>query len=253
MAFLSQMKLRFFLGKAWKKASVQAFSRIDSTNLRMKEQARKGLLSAPALILAQEQTAGRGRLGRTFVSPRGTGLYMSLLIRPDEHFEPGRFTVLAAVAVCRAIEELTPLRPRIKWVNDLFLRGKKICGILAEGAGECAVVGIGVNLLTPPGGFPPEAGIAGALDVKIHREKLCARIAHHFYQGLKDPSVLDDYRNRMLLTGKEISYLENGQEKNARVLGVDDQGGLIVENEEGKTVLRCGEVTLGSYSFSGLE
>lgn len=256
MPVLSRLKLRFFLGAGLIKCRVQAPALVDSTNLRMKEQARKGALSAPALMMAHAQSAGRGRLGRTFVSPPGTGLYMSLLVRPRPGTPPGRLTVLAAVSVCRAIEELTALRPKIKWVNDIFLRGRKVCGILAEGAGEYAVIGVGVNLKTPPGGFPKEAGIAGALDEKISRERLCARIAFHFLQGMEnidDPAVIREYRSRMPLMGREISFIQDGQEKNARVTGVDEEGGLMVETAQGPLTLRCGEVSLGSHSFLGLE
>ena len=256
MSFFSQWKLRSFLFLQGKKCGVQALSSVDSTNLLMKNLARENKISAPFLITAHTQTAGRGRMGRTFVSPKGTGLYMSLLIAPPKGTDPGKLTILAAVSVCKAIEELTPLRPKIKWVNDLFVKGRKVCGILAEGAGDKAVIGIGVNLKTPPGGFPKEAGIAGALDVKISREKLCARIACHFLDGmenLQNPAIPDFYRSRMPLIGREISFTENEQQKNALVTGVSDDGGLMIEKDGEQRILRTGEVTLGSQSFSFLE
>jgi len=256
MPFLSQLRLRFFLGAYRCKTRAHVLSLVDSTNLRLKEQARSGSLSAPFLLMAHAQSAGRGRLGRAFVSPRGTGLYMSLLVRPKPNTPPGKITLLAAVSVCKALEEFTSLQPKIKWVNDIFIRGHKVCGILAEGIGDQAVVGIGVNIKTPPGGFPKEAGIAGALDMKVSREKLCARIAFHFLSGMEqidDPAILREYRLRMPLIGREISFSENGQEKNAHVTGVDEDGALLIETEEGPSSLRCGEVSLGSHSFLGLE
>lgn len=225
---------------------------VDSTSLRLKEAARAGLIAPPCLLLASGQTAGRGRLGRAFVSPPGTGLYMSMLLTPPDG-NAGRVTVTAAVAVCRAIEETTGLRPKIKWVNDLFLRGKKVCGILAEGVGSNVVVGVGVNLLSPPGGFPPEAGPAGALDVPADREELAGRIARGLLRGLSaDFSLaLAAYRERMPLIGQEIRFLRDGKENRARVTGVDEEGGLMIESEAGTDVLRCGEITLGSQSFAG--
>ena len=256
MPFFSQWKLRFLLALQGKRCGVQVLSSVDSTNLLMKTLARENKISAPYLITAHTQTAGRGRLGRTFVSPKGTGLYMSLLVSPPPGTDPGKLTILAAVSVCKAIEEMTSLRPKIKWVNDLFVKGRKVCGILAEGAGNRAVIGIGVNLKTPPGGFPPEAGIAGALDTPIDREKLCARIAAHFLAGmenLQSPAILDFYRSRMPLMGRDISYTENGQQKNARVTGVSEDGGLMIEKDGKESVLRTGEVTLGSQAFSFLE
>lgn len=247
--------LRRELGGAWENVSLHLLPEVDSTNLRLKEGFRAGEIAPPCLLIADGQTAGRGRLGRRFVSPPGTGLYMSLLASWPPGAESGQITLLAAVAVCRAIEELTGLSPRIKWVNDLFLRGKKVCGILAEGLGEAVVVGVGVNLLTPPGGFPPEAGPAGALDAGVDRFALAGRIARYLLEGLErpgDPALLEAYRLRMPLVGRTVLYTEQGQQKAARVLGVAPDGGLIVESETGERVLRTGEVTLGSGAFAGI-
>lgn len=227
----------------------------DSTNLRIKEAVRQGEILAPFLLLADRQSMGRGRLGRSFVSPEG-GLYMSLLLRPAAPWEAGRVTLAAAVAVCRAIEELTGLFLKIKWVNDLFLHGKKVCGILAEGVGEMVIIGIGVNLVTPPGGFPHEAGPAGALDAGVDRFALAERISAHLLddaERLHSPAILADYRARMPLVGRDISYTERGIEKHARVLGVAEDGGLMVSHAAGIQVLRSGEVSLGSAAFSDLE
>lgn len=244
--------IRQAMGEKYGNLRIEMLPTADSTNLRLKEAARAGAIDPPWLLTADEQTAGRGRLGRTFVSPPGTGLYMSLLLNHPP--AGGQVTITAAVAVCRAIEELTPLHPRIKWVNDLFVRGKKVCGILAEGAGSRVIVGIGVNILTPPGGFPPEAGLAGALDMPVDRFTLAGRIALHLMDGLAGDfsAVLDAYRARMPLAGCQISYLQNGQEKNARVTGVDEAGGLMILGPDGPDTLRCGEISLGSQSFSDL-
>ncbi|MDO5325200.1 MAG: biotin--[acetyl-CoA-carboxylase] ligase [Clostridia bacterium] len=242
------------LGPEWRHAGVRALRQTDSTNLRLKEAARAGEISAPYVLAADCQTAGRGRLGRSFLSPPGTGLYMSILFAPPLDADSGSITILAAVAVCRAIEEMTDLKPKIKWVNDLFVNGKKVCGILAERIGEGVIVGIGVNVKMPVGGFPPEAGAAGALEREMDRGKLAGRIARHFLDGTKnlsDPAILNAYRARMALMGREIRYTQNGQEKNALVLGVADDGGLMVETEEGPRTLRTGEVTLGSEGLAG--
>jgi BirA family biotin operon repressor/biotin-[acetyl-CoA-carboxylase] ligase len=236
-------------------AGVQVEDKVDSTNLRLKEAARAGQIRPPYLLAAEEQTAGRGRLGRQFVSPPGTGLYMSLLAAPDDA-DPGKITLAAAAAVCRAIEEMTPLTPRIKWVNDIFVRGRKVCGILAEKIGQGVVVGVGVNVLTPPGGFPPEAGAAGALDAEIDRSELAGRIGAHLLMMLanpEDPSILAYYRSRMPLIGKEITFTQQGQTKKAHVTGVGEDGALLIEGDEGPQALRSGEIPLGSQSYLGLE
>lgn len=253
---LTVTRLRVALGYRHRNVALCVLPTVDSTNLRLKQRAREGSVRAPYLLLAGQQTAGRGRLGRAFVSPPGTGLYMSLLLQPPADTAPGRMTLLAAVAVCRAIEGMTPCKPRIKWVNDIFVKGKKVCGILAEAVGGQVVVGIGVNLRTPPGGFPPEAAVAGALDVNISRAALAGRIAAYLLDGmdnLTDPGILEQYRARMPLTGREVRYTQDGIEKTARVLGVAEDGGLIVEGAAGRETLRCGEVSLGSQAFLGLE
>lgn len=253
---LTAVRLRAALGHRHRKVTLCVLPTVDSTNLRLKQRARERTVRPPYLLLAGEQTSGRGRLGRAFVSPPGTGLYMSLLLRPPADLPPGRITLLAAVAVCRAIEGLTPLRPKIKWVNDIFVKGKKVCGILAEAVEDQVVVGIGINLHTPPGGFPPEAAVAGALDVEVPRAKLAGRVAANLLDAMDDwadPGILEQYRARMPLTGREVRYTQNGVEKNARVMGVAEDGGLMVKGGDGPVILRCGEVSLGSQAFLGLE
>ena len=187
--------IRRALGHRWGQIPVRVLPETDSTNLRLKAWYRAGQIAPPYLLTADSQTAGRGRLDRRFVSPPGTGLYMSLLASPPSGTDCGLITILAAVAVCRAIEEMTDLRPRIKWVNDLFVRGKKVCGILAEGLSGPVVIGIGVNLRTPSGGFPPEAGPAGALDADVEAPLLAGRIARYILDGLEapdDPTILEN-------------------------------------------------------------
>ena len=245
--------LRRALGENHDGLAVNMLEQTDSTNLRLKEAYRAGEIAPPYLLVADSQTAGRGRLGRVFVSPPGTGLYMSLLGAMPPHTDAGKITVLAAVAVSRAIEELTTAQPKIKWVNDLFVNGRKICGILAEGVGDSVIVGVGVNLRTPPGGFPKEAGLAGALDREVDAATLAGRIACYLLTGLEnpnDPAVIAAYRARMPLIGQTVQYTQNGQQKNARVTGVDEDGGLRILGPDGPETLRCGEVTLGSEALA---
>ena len=219
----------------------------DSTNLRLKEAYRAGTLAPRCLLIAERQTMGRGRLGRSFLSPIG-GLYMSLLLKWTQ--KP--VTVLAAAAVCRAVEDATGQKLKIKWVNDLFLNGKKVCGILAEGLENAVVLGIGLNLKAPEEGFPG-APIAGALETDVPPEALAEGITRRLLALLAAPDdteALNAYRSRMMLTGRDIRYEKNEQIKNARVLGVDDAGGLMVMGEDGRTeTLRSGEVTLSSDQF----
>ncbi len=246
--------IRRAMGERYRGIAAKAVAEVDSTNLRLKEGYHAGEIAPPYLLVAESQTAGRGRLGRAFVSPPGTGLYMSLLAAMPPNTDAGKITVLAAVTVCRAIEEWTDVKPKIKWVNDLFVNGHKICGILAEGMGESVVIGIGVNLRTPPGGFPKEAGLAGALDRDVDAAFLAGRIARYLLDGLEnpnDPAIIAAYRARMPLIGQTVQYAQNGQQKSARVTGVDEDGGLMILGDNGPGTLRCGEVTLGSEALAG--
>ena len=234
----------------------------DSTNNHAKKLAMTGEATHGTLIAANHQTAGRGRYGHKFDSPAGTGLYMSLVLRPDSDAEKFQMITIAdAVAVCLAIEELYPDsrgKLGIKWVNDVYFNGKKIAGILTEavtgfesGEIESVITGIGVNVSTRK--FTPDAAnIAGALfsgrDIPFGRDELCARIADHvmtFAENLNDPSIITAYRERSILTGREITYMKDGMKLYARVEGIDDSGGLVVVNESGqKETLRSGEVSM---------
>ena len=135
---------------------------VTSTNTLLKELADVAEAAAPwKVMIAEEQTAGRGRMGRSFESPEGTGIYLSILMKPHIPAEKAvRITTAAAVAACRAIEECTAETPSIKWVNDVYVRGKKVCGILTEGSADpatgllnWAVMGIGFNVYKPQNGF----------------------------------------------------------------------------------------------------
>lgn len=233
---------------------------VTSTNTVLKEIAEKGGAEG-MVVIAQQQSMGKGRLGRSFYSPKGTGLYMSLLLRPKFSAEEAlSITTAAAVAVAGAVEEVCGLPGQIKWVNDVYLRGRKVCGILTEAAVDFenkglhyAVLGMGVNLREPPGGFSEELKeVAGAL---FYREtppgaktKLAAEILNRFfklYGTLPEKTFLEEYRSRSLLTGVEITFTEGSREGEGTVLGIDENMRLVVQRKEGgKKVFSAGEVTI---------
>ncbi len=242
-----------------KVSRVICLGEVDSTNNYAKKLAMNGEPHG-TLIAANRQTAGRGRRGHSFESPAGTGLYMSLILRPET--EAGKFqmiTVADAVAVCLAIEAIYPESKGsigIKWVNDVYFRGKKICGILTEavtgfesGEIESVVTGIGINVSTKKFGAETSE-IAGAIfaddDICFGRNELCARVADYvmeFAEDLDNPAIIQVYRERSILTGREISYLKGERKCFGHVKGIDDKGGLIVRNDEGEIeTLRSGEV-----------
>ena len=233
---------------------------VDSTNNYAK---RLALTGAPhgTLVAANRQTSGRGRHGHTFDSPAGTGLYMSLILRPNVDAEKFQMITIAdAVAVCMAVEELYPAsrgQLGIKWVNDILFRGRKITGILTEavtnfesGEIESVVTGIGINVTTR--NFPEEFALtAGSIfgedeEVLFGRDELCARVADHimdFAENLDAPELIAAYRERSVLTGRDITYMKDESKCTGHVEGIDDSGGLVVRNEAGATeTLRSGEV-----------
>lgn len=244
MPDFSVRELREHLPVEWS-APIEFYAETDSTNTRAKLLAEQGAVHGTAVI-AERQTAGRGRLGRSFYSPGGTGLYLSVVLRP-ENTDVNMATVCAAVGVCRAIERVCGQSPRIKWVNDLFLHGKKVCGILAEGVGPfsngapaAVVLGVGINCSTEL--FPEELrSVAGSLGGGFSREALAAAVI----EELREMSGgIAEYRERSLMPGREVSFVRDGETITATVLGIDDAGGLILRHAGGEMVLRCGEVSV---------
>ena len=239
---------------------IQVFPTIDSTNTQAKKYAAEGE-GEGTIIISEEQTAGRGRLGRVFASPKKTGIYMSILLRPKFSAQEAlSITTSAAVAVAKAIESVSGKGTKIKWVNDVYIEEKKICGILTEaslnfenGGLEYAVLGIGINVKTPEGGFPEEIkDIAGAVydyecgdDV---RSKISAAVINNFfgyYRTLPDNSYIKEYRSRSLLTGREVSYTLGDTEETGIVIGIDDEARLLIKLSDGSTkVFSAGEVSL---------
>lgn len=225
-----------------KGVKVYSFNRIDSTNNEAKIRIEKGI-KLPALFIAKSQTAGKGTRGRNFYSDGG-GLYMSLALKTDET-KVQRLTVLAAVAVAQSIEALTGKNVGIKWVNDIYLGGKKLCGILCERVNDAVVIGIGVNLFVKE--FPDEIkDIAVNLGGSISPEKLAKEITNRIL-GLicSGQEFIEYYRSKSVLLGKEVSYVLNGNLYTGMAVDIDDSGALIVKDSEQNTaILSSGDVTL---------
>lgn len=237
---------------------IKLFDELESTNNTLKTLAVEGA-DDYTTVIAKKQTGGKGRLGRSFFSPEG-GLYLSLLLKPDNTPEAAlQITVCAASAVAVAIEKTTGIYCGIKWVNDIYLKDKKVCGILTEGAInptnrqlDYAVLGIGLNICTPKTGFPNElSSIAGALYEKDVPENIPTRITAEiintfleYYENLSNKSYLNEYRRRSILINKEITYLSEGAVHNGKVLEIDSNAALIVEENKKKIKLSAGEVSV---------
>ena len=231
---------------------VRVAEEMDSTNNEAKRMVLDGARGC-WLIAAQRQSAGRGRLGRSFYSPDGSGVYFSILLpAPGGLPDAVSLTCAAAVAVMRAVRALTQKQTVIKWVNDLFYEGRKVCGILCEavtvGEKQAVIVGIGINLKSAE--FPAElqsiAGTLGADDVS--REALIASVYQELSPFLKDPtnhSWLSDYRDYSMVLGRRVCWTRNGDIFEGIAEEIDENGALIVRNDCGETEQLCtGEITL---------
>ncbi len=259
---LSPQGIRKYLPPKYQDLQISVLPTADSTNTLMRKEAHKGLPEG-CTVIANQQTSGRGRCGREFYSPGGTGIYLSMLLRPSacSPQQAVQITTKAAVAMCEAIETVCGLQAQIKWVNDIFVGGKKVCGILTEGSFsmesgllEYAVLGVGLNLYTPPGGFPQELEhIAGSLfefpqdDMK---NRLTADFINRFmddYTAQNQTDYVKKYRNRSFVIGKKVSVLCGNQSRNALVCGIDDECRLQVKYDSGETAsLSYGEIRIGS-------
>ena len=230
--------------------NIEIYDTIGSTNDRAKELALNGAEDG-SVIIADVQTMGRGQKGRSFYCESGQGLYMSVILRPEiPAGEAMGITARVAVAVAEAIESLVPCDVKIKWVNDLYLNGRKICGILTEGSAESgilkyAVVGIGVN--TGKIEFPSEllniaTSVFNETGCLISREEL----AYEIIKRIKsyDAGFMEKYRKRSLLFGKTVSVKLADREFDAVVSDIDENGFLVVTEGGRETVISSGEVRL---------
>ena len=239
-------------------SEVHIFSELDSTNRYLKELAKEGAKEG-TVIIANKQSAGRGRLGRSFFSPEGTGIYMSILLRPNMDLQKSvRITSMTAVAVARAIEKVSGIEAKIKWVNDIFLNNKKVCGILTEsgidattGTLEYAVLGIGINVGNIQ--FPEElkeiaTSICNECNRVVQREELIVEILKEleiWYPSIFDGSFLKESRKRSILLGKDILVVGSGEKDyKAKALDFDDMGHLWIEKEGKKEMLHSGEISI---------
>lgn len=239
------------LGTQFEGVSVHVFDEIDSTNTEAKRMVLDGF-AGDALLVAHSQTAGRGRMGRSFYSPAQTGAYFSILHTLNTPLcDAVAITSAASVAVMRVIRTLTGIQTQIKWVNDLYYNDKKVCGILTEAvsAGESAhvIVGIGINLDTAD--FPEElTGIAGSLDAHIDTTELIARIYREVNLYLNAPDSrewLDDYRTHSCVIGRRVTWIEGENARFGVAESIDEDGGLLVRDDKNNLIrLHTGEISL---------
>ena len=238
---------------------IRVFDVVGSTNSEMKAAAAAGMPDR-SIIAADRQTEGRGRYGRAFYSEKGTGVYFSILIRNIDFYRGKFLTAAAAVAVAESLEKLYGVSAQIKWVNDVYIGGKKCVGILTEAVTDLesgvigyAVVGIGVNLKEPEGGFPKELqGVAGIPSDELPADAYNRAVAYTFnrfielYDAFDRDALVKSYRSRSFLQGRTVGVMFDGKEAyTAVVKDVDENLNLVVVADDGtERTLNYGEVTL---------
>lgn len=234
-------------------------AKTPSTNSAARKEALLGAKEG-LFVLSKEQTNGRGHMGHSFFSPSGTGIYMSLLLRPEsmQMQDANLLTCMSAAAMCDVLRELSAKDVRIKWVNDLFADGRKVCGILTEGAMDMesglvdfCVIGCGVNLYAPQGGFPEElSGVAGNLFDSLMEDaknKIAAGFLNHFWpqyeaycRGERDLSSLTKhYKELSLVIDKDVMVCHGQEERQGHVTGMDDACCLEIAYPDGSSERLC--------------
>ena len=239
---------------------MQVCTEIDSTNKAAKQAAVTGEAGHGGFVISASQTAGRGRRGKSFYSPEGAGIYISIILEPAGNLQENLLlTAEAAVAVYKAVKEITGIELDIKWVNDLYYNNRKVCGILTEavtdfesGNIEFAVVGIGLNLYEQPGGYPAELnGIAGALypdqesASELDRNHLAASIINHLLEETGELRLPPEYIQRNMVPGRHIQVRDGEHVYRAEAIEICPDGRLKIRKEDGTVLLLSyGEVSV---------
>ncbi len=249
---VSEFGIRAFLDNS-DDLEIRTFKTIDSTNNEAKRAIADGM-TTDGIFVADQQTSGRGRRGKSFYSPEKSGLYFTAVLHPEATLSDSvGITALTAIVVADVIGEVTKKHPKIKWVNDIFIDNKKVCGILTEAVSDfeanrvqAIIVGIGINLTTHL--FPDEISeIAGSVG-SINRCFLAAEIFKRLKAGcenLVERKFMDDYRKYSLVIGKEVEFSQNGINYIATAKDISDDGSLLVITHEGKEIaLNSGEISV---------
>lgn len=243
------------------KEKIHIFETLDSTNNKAKDMALKGALHG-TVVIAEAQTAGKGRLGRSFVSPQGSGIYMSMVLRIGSDISKAvLITTAAAVSVCKAVRSVTGVDAGIKWVNDIYLNSRKICGILAEavtnvktGELDSVVVGIGVNFCSiDKSSYPDDVleritWLYDGTEAETTRSRLAAAIIDEVIvqcSSLTDRSFIDYYKKHAIMLDKDVICIRGNERWQAHTVDIDDNGGLRVRGTDGKLqTLSSGEISI---------
>lgn len=257
---LSAQGIGKYLDGGCRNLDITVIAETSSTNTFLRKKAESGAKDG-TVVIANRQTGGKGRRGRSFYSPSDTGVYLSILLRPDGKTpnEAVNITTLAAVAACEAIESVSGKSASVKWVNDVFVGGKKVSGILTEasfglesGLLDYAVLGIGFNAYEPEGGFPEEIkDVAGAIfDSRQNdgKNRIASAFLNRFTAYYSEDgfgNYVDEYRKRSFVVGKPVYVISPNGQRKAEAVSIDDGCRLLVRYEDGGTeLLSSGEISV---------
>lgn len=255
---LSSERIKDCLCKELQGIEINTFDEVTSTNTLLKEEGKNK--SEFCTIIASSQTSGRGRLGRSFYSPQSSGVYFSVLLKPELEIQKAiLITTAAAVAVTRTLEILGCENPQIKWVNDIFVNNKKVCGILTESVVntetkkiDFAVLGVGINLVKPKEDFPEDIkNIAGAVfseDAPFIKERFVAEFLNEFYKiyvNLSEAEFMFEYKNKCFCIGREISVISGDSVRQGTAISIDKNARLLVKFPDDHTeFISSGEISI---------
>ena len=263
---MTEAEIKSLMHTDWVAKKVLYFDTIDSTNTKAQELAEKGYPSG-TLVVADKQESGKGRRGRSWVSPSGTGIFMTLMIKPDINpNNASMLTLVAALAVAKAITSVTDEEAMIKWPNDIVVNGKKVCGILTEMNAQFdyinhIVVGIGINVHNES--FPEEISqMASSLMIeaggkRFHRAQIIAETMSYFEQyydtflKTQDLSALvREYDKLLVNRNKSVRVLDPKEPFDGKAMGITPKGELIVDTWESRKLVSSGEVSVrGIYGY----
>lgn len=263
---MTEAEIKSLMHTEWVAKEVLYFDTIDSTNTKAQELAEKGYPSG-TLVVADKQESGKGRRGRSWVSPSGTGIFMTLMIKPDINpNNASMLTLVAALAVAKAITSVTGEKALIKWPNDIVVNGKKVCGILTEMNAQFdyinhIVVGIGINVHNES--FPEEISqMASSLMIeaggkRFHRAQIIAETMSYFEQyydtflKTQDLSALvREYDKLLVNRNKSVRVLDPKEPFDGKAMGITPKGELIVDTWESRKLVSSGEVSVrGIYGY----
>ena len=261
---ISKEGISLYLNKDFSNVDIYIYKTTSSTNEVAKKLALSGAKHG-TVVISEEQTQGKGRMGRSFYSPANTGIYMSIILRPTlTAMDSVLITTSSSVAICDAIHKVTGIECQIKWINDIYINNKKIGGILTEastnfesGTIDYLILGIGINFNNPKDDFPDNLKeIAGSLykgnSNGINRNMLCAEILNNILSiipKIKDYDFISEYKKRSIILNQEIMYIRGGIYSKGKAIDINNDGSLVIKHDDGSIkILNSGEVSIRRLS-----